>query len=73
MDVSTYHPRPLRQVSREPGDRYRALHLGVPSVMAEFQTRYRNEEGNLVDTRTHKIDLNSGNNLRLYYCPLLLS
>ena len=33
-------------------ERYRAVHLAVPSVMAEFKTVYKNEDGEVVDSRS---------------------
>ena len=36
------------------------MHLGVPVIMAEFKTVYKNEVGEVVDTRTYSMDLNSG-------------
>ena len=34
--------------------------MGVPVIMAEFKTVYKNELGDVVDTRTYTMDLNSG-------------
>ena len=51
---------PHVQVSPSSRERYRAVHLGVPVIMAEFKTVYKNEEGEVVDTRTYSMDLNSG-------------
>ena len=55
----TYLNYPM-QVSPSSRERYRAVHLGVPVIMAEFKTVYKNEVGEVVDTRTYSMDLNSG-------------
>ena len=39
---------------------YRAVHLSVPSVIAQFRTVYRDAEGAEVDSRTYNVDLNTG-------------
>ena len=39
---------------------YRAVHLSVPSVVAQFKTVYRDSEGLLIDSRNYNVDLNSG-------------
>ena len=39
---------------------YRAVHLSVPSVVAQFKTVYRDSEGLIIDSRTYNVDLNSG-------------
>ena len=61
-----YHCSTLSQVVPASRERYRAVHLAVPSSMAQFQTVYKNEEGEVVDTRTYNIDLNSGNHALCY-------
>ena len=43
---------------------FRAIRLGVPSVLAQFETVLKNEEGEVVDTRMFNIDLNSGMNTK---------
>lgn len=40
--------------------KFRALRLGVPSVIAQFETVLKSEEGKIVDTRMYNVDLNSG-------------
>jgi hypothetical protein len=47
----------------QPGgeERYRAVQLGVPSVLAQFTTVYKDQQGEIVDERNYNIDLNSGN------------
>ena len=39
---------------------YRAVHLSVPSVVAQFKTVYRDSEGLVIDSRNYNVDLNSG-------------
>ena len=39
---------------------YRALHLSVPAVLAQFRTVYRDREGVVVDSREYSVDLNTG-------------
>ena len=39
---------------------YRAVHLSVPSVVAQFKTVYRDSAGLIIDSRTYNVDLNSG-------------
>ena len=60
--VTITNLNPPMQVSPSSRERYRAVHLGVPVIMAEFKTVYKNEEGEVVDTRTYSMDLNSGEN-----------
>ena len=40
--------------------KFRAVNLRVPSVIAQFQTKYIDENGTVLDTRTYNVDLNSG-------------
>ena len=47
----------MQPASRE---MFRAVRLGVPSVLAQFETVLKNEDGEVVDTRMFNIDLNSG-------------
>ena len=42
-------------------ERYRAVQLGVPGVLAQFTTVYKDQQGHIVDERNYNIDLNSGN------------
>ena len=37
--------------------------MAVPSIMAQFKTVYKDQEGEVVDARSYSIDLNSGKNL----------
>ena len=39
---------------------YRAVHLSVPNVIAQFKTVYRDSEGMMIDSRTYNVDLNTG-------------
>jgi len=48
------------QVVPAGSEKYRAVQLGVPSVLAQFNTVYKDEQGEVVDTRQYSIDLNSG-------------
>ena len=48
------------QVSPMSPAMYRAVHLSVPSVIAQFRTVYRDAEGAEVDSRTYNVDLNTG-------------
>ena len=41
-------------------DMYRAVHLSVPNVIAQFKTVYRDAEGVMIDSRTYNVDLNTG-------------
>ena len=38
----------------------------VPNVLAEFETKYLDEQGNILDTRTYNVDLNSGMKTLMY-------
>jgi len=51
------------QVQPASRERYRAVHLAVPNIMAQFKTVYKNEKGDIVDTRSYNIDLNSGSTI----------
>ena len=52
----------LSHIQVQPSSRelFRAVRLGVPSVLAQFETVLKNEKGEVVDTRMFNIDLNSG-------------
>ena len=39
---------------------YRAVHLSVPNVIAQFKTVYRDSDGMMIDSRTYNVDLNTG-------------
>ena len=39
---------------------FRAVRLGVPSVLAQFEAVLKSEEGEVVDSRMFNVDLNSG-------------
>ena len=39
---------------------YRAVHLSVPNVIAQFKTVYRDSDGVMIDSRTYNVDLNTG-------------
>ena len=52
-----FHITQVQPASRE---MFRAVRLGLPSVLAQFETVLKNEEGEVVDTRMFNIDLNSG-------------
>ena len=41
-------------------DMYRAVHLSVPNVIAQFKTVYRDSDGMMIDSRTYNVDLNTG-------------
>ena len=40
--------------------KYRAVNLRIPNVIAQFQTKYIDENGTVLDTRNYNVDLNSG-------------
>ena len=56
------HLHILSHLQVQPSSRelFRAVRLGVPSVLAQFETVLKNEKGEVVDTRMFNIDLNSG-------------
>ena len=54
------------QVSPMSGPVYRAVRLGVPSVMATLRTVLRNQEDEVVDTRMFTVNLNTGASIDWY-------
>ena len=43
-----------------PAERYRAVQLSVPNVVAQFQVTHRDADYRVTDSRVYNIDLNSG-------------
>ena len=66
------HTSFVMQVLPASRERYRAVQLAVPSIMAEFKTVYKNEKGEVVDTRSYSVDLNSGKDLQKNNSAMLL-
>ena len=52
---------------------YRALHLSVPAVLAQFRTVYRDREGVVVDSREYSVDLNTGTTIGSAVRPVKMS
>ena len=53
-------------------NKYRAIQLSVPTVIAHLKVEHRDPEDNVLDSREYNIDLNSGQCLQ-YYQPSMNS